>query len=145
MALNRKKVAEKNKADAMIDEIEKETSVNHTIDDLNTTESPPNSEKKQAGNIPDEHKKNRTTAEAGKAQAGKDPAGHKDDAPASEEKKHPGGRPSYESQGITKRKQYTLTLEPGTYQDILNRARDEKMSFAKYVERAVSEYIKSHS
>ena len=122
MALNKKKAAEKSKADAMIEEMEKENSVNTTIEDLQANEeTQPPKEKKEPKEKPKEPVKKITKAA-----------------------KHPGGRPSYQSQGKTKRQQYTLTLQPEMYKDILDRAASEDISFAKYVERAVTEYIKNH-
>jgi len=54
-----------------------------------------------------------------------------------------GGRPKLEKD--QKRQQYTLTLQPSMYQEILAEAAKESMSFAKYVERAVREYIENHN
>lgn len=59
--------------------------------------------------------------------------------------KHPGGRPTNKEKGIQSRKQYTLTLKADLYKQILDNARLEDLSFSKYMERAVLEYIKNHS
>ena len=56
--------------------------------------------------------------------------------------KNRGGRPK-KAEG-QRRKQYTLTLRPETYQEIREKADAEGMSFAQYVERATREYINSH-
>lgn len=59
-------------------------------------------------------------------------------------KRHPGGRPSNKEKGIEGRKQYTLTLKESTYAMILSKAREEEISFAKFMERAALEYIEDH-
>lgn len=59
-------------------------------------------------------------------------------------KKHPGGRPTNESKGKTSRKQYTLTLIPDDYDRIMGLADEDGLSFSKYIERAVNEYISNH-
>lgn len=59
-------------------------------------------------------------------------------------KRHPGGRPTNKEKGIEGRKQYTLTLKESTYTTILSRAREEEISFAKFMERAALEYIENH-
>ena len=56
-------------------------------------------------------------------------------------KKHAGGRPTHESKGKTNRKQYTLTLLPEDYEKIMDAAGAERLSFARFVEKAVHEYI----
>lgn len=61
-----------------------------------------------------------------------------------QEKKKP-GRPTNEEKGIKSRKQYTLTLKIDTYKMILDEARKEEISFAKFMERAALEYIKNHN
>lgn len=58
--------------------------------------------------------------------------------------KNLGGRPTNKEKGIKSRKQYTLTLKEETYKLILDRAREEDLSFAKFMERAALEYIESH-
>ncbi len=58
--------------------------------------------------------------------------------------KHAGGRPTNESKGKTSRKQYTLTLIPNDYSKIMNLADADGLSFSKYIERAVNEYISNH-
>ena len=58
--------------------------------------------------------------------------------------KHPGGRPTNESKGKISRKQYTLTLIPDDYNKIMNLADLDGLSFSKYIERAVNEYIRNH-
>ena len=58
--------------------------------------------------------------------------------------KNPGGRPTNESRGMTTRKQYSLTLPPDDYKKFLNLANAEGLSFSKYIERAVNDYIKRH-
>ena len=60
------------------------------------------------------------------------------------EKKHPGGRPTNESKGKISRKQYTLTLVPDDYSKIMDLADADGLSFSKYIERAVNEYISNH-
>ena len=60
------------------------------------------------------------------------------------EKKNQGGRPTNEEKGIKSRKQYTLTLKENTYKLILEEARKEEISFAKFMERAALEYIDNH-
>lgn len=60
-------------------------------------------------------------------------------------RKNPGGRPTNKEKGIKSRKQYTLTLKEDTYNLILEKAREEDLSFAKYMERAALEYIKNNS
>lgn len=60
------------------------------------------------------------------------------------EKKNLGGRPTNEEKGIKSRKQYTLTLKEDTYKLILEEARKEDLSFAKFMERAALEYINNH-
>ncbi len=64
-----------------------------------------------------------------------------DEASTSEKK---GGRPTNEEKGIKSRKQYTLTLKEDTYKLILESARLEDLSFAKFMERAALEYIEKH-
>jgi hypothetical protein len=67
-------------------------------------------------------------------------------APPDEPKaKHPGGRPTNKEKGIQSRKQYTLTLKADLYTQILENARSEDLSFSKYMERAVLEYMENHS
>ena len=56
-----------------------------------------------------------------------------------------GGRPTNKEKGIKSRKQYTLTLKEETYKMILDKAGEEELSFAKYMERAALEYIKNHN
>lgn len=58
--------------------------------------------------------------------------------------KNLGGRPTNKEKGIQSRKQYTLTLKEDTYQLILRKAREEDLSFAKFMERAALEYIDNH-
>lgn len=55
------------------------------------------------------------------------------------------GRPSFKEKGMKVRKQYTLTLEEELYGLILEKAAAEKISFAKYLERAALEYMKRHN
>ena len=59
-------------------------------------------------------------------------------------KKHPGGRPTNESKGKTSRKQYVLTLIPDDDDKIMGLADEDGLSFSKYIERAVNEYISNH-
>ena len=59
-------------------------------------------------------------------------------------KKNLGGRPKNADRGLACRKQYTLTLEEDTYQTFLNMAREEKLSFAKFMEKAAFEYIENN-
>ena len=58
--------------------------------------------------------------------------------------KNLGGRPTNKEKGIKSRKRYTLTLKEDTYKLILEKAREEDLSFAKFMERAALEYIESH-
>lgn len=58
--------------------------------------------------------------------------------------KNRGGRPTNAEKGLKTRKQYTLTLKEETYQMILDKAKAEDLSFAKYMERAALEYINNH-
>ena len=58
--------------------------------------------------------------------------------------KNLGGRPTNKEKGIKSRKQYTLTLKEDTYKLILEKAGEEDLSFAKFMERAALEYIKEH-
>lgn len=59
-------------------------------------------------------------------------------------KKNLGGRPKNADRGLACRKQYTLTLEEDTYQTFLEKAREEKLSFAKFMEKAAYEYIENN-
>lgn len=61
-----------------------------------------------------------------------------------DENKRKRGRPSNKSKGIENRKQYTLTLKEETYKRIMEKAHDEEISFAKFVERAAIEYLNNH-
>lgn len=61
-----------------------------------------------------------------------------------ESTKHPGGRPTNKSKGKTSRKQYSLTLVPDDYVKFLDLAGKDGISFSKYIERAVNEYIQNH-
>lgn len=58
--------------------------------------------------------------------------------------KNLGGRPTNKEKGIKSRKQYTLTLKEDTYKLILEKAGEEDLSFAKFMERAALEYIENH-
>lgn len=58
--------------------------------------------------------------------------------------KYKGGRPKNKEKGIATRKQYTLTLKEDTYKTILEKANNEGLSFAKFMERAALEYIDNH-
>lgn len=58
--------------------------------------------------------------------------------------KNLGGRPTNKEKGIKSRKQYTLTLKEDTYKLILDKAGEEDISFAKFMERAALEYIENH-
>ena len=66
------------------------------------------------------------------------------------EEKNKGGRPSYETTGETKRKQYTLTLIPEFYDEITayrdthKKRNGKKMSFAEFLETAAIEYMDNH-
>ena len=62
----------------------------------------------------------------------------------SKKPKKTGGRPTNAERGIQSRKQYTLTLKEDTYQLILEKAREEDLSFAKFMERAALEYIQNN-
>lgn len=58
--------------------------------------------------------------------------------------KHPGGRPP--KTASEKRKQYTLTLRPDTYDLFMQVAKgeDPDQSFSKFMEKAAYEYIEKH-
>lgn len=64
--------------------------------------------------------------------------------------KHPGGRPSFEKTGDTKRQQYTLTLTPDLYEMIKEyrnthkKPNGKKMSFAEFLETSAIEYMDNH-
>ena len=58
--------------------------------------------------------------------------------------KNKGGRPTNKERGLKSRKRYSLTLKEEDYQEFLNRAVDEEISFAKFMEKAAKEYIKNH-
>ena len=64
------------------------------------------------------------------------------DVPAA--KRNPSGRPTNESKGKKRRKQYTITLVPDDYDMIMEKAEAEGISFAKYIERAAKTYIRNH-
>jgi len=68
----------------------------------------------------------------------------KNDTNSSNIVKKQGGRPTNEEKGIKSRKQYTITLREDTYKLILDEARAEDISFAKFMERAAIEYINNH-
>lgn len=61
-----------------------------------------------------------------------------------EPKKQKPGRPSFKEKGLKKRKQYTLTLLEDTYDQIMENATIEGVSFAKYMEKAVLYYMENH-
>lgn len=127
MALNVKKVKNKTKADEVLEQLDKENeqtnSAEVTIESLNKAELETEPVKE-------------ITKEAVKEKPKK--TVKKDEIP-----KNKGGRPPLDTS--ERRKQYTLTLEPDTYQMIMKKAKEEKISFAKYVERATLEYIENHS
>ncbi len=54
-----------------------------------------------------------------------------------------GRRPNSEK-NIENRKQYSITFHPSTYEKASQLAMEEDIPFAKYVERAVLEYMKNH-
>lgn len=54
------------------------------------------------------------------------------------------GRPPLKEKGLKARKQYTLTLLEDTYNQIIESAMMEGVSFAKYMEKAVLEYMENH-
>lgn len=64
--------------------------------------------------------------------------------PATAVKKRRGGRPSNKEIGIKSRKQYSLTLKEDDYSLFLAKARENDMSFAKFMEKAAFEYIENH-
>ncbi|SES42035.1 hypothetical protein SAMN04487884_1477 [Butyrivibrio fibrisolvens] len=74
----------------------------------------------------------------------KEPKEEKPPKEKAEKKKNLGGRPKNADRGLACRKQYTLTLEEDTYQTFLNMAREEKLSFAKFMEKAAFEYIENN-
>lgn len=65
-------------------------------------------------------------------------------AKADSKPKNLGGRPTNKEKGIKSRKQYTLTLKEDTYKFIFEKAGEEDLSFAKFMERAALEYIENH-
>lgn len=56
----------------------------------------------------------------------------------------PLGRKPNSTKNIENRKQYSITMRPSTYDEAVRRAIEEDVPFAKYVERAVLEYMKNH-
>ncbi len=81
-----------------------------------------------------------------KTAAGK-PESSTSSSPAKENmkiEKHPGGRPPKAKS--EKRKQYTLTLRPDTYNLFMKIAKEEDpdQSFSKFIEKATYEYIERH-
>lgn len=64
--------------------------------------------------------------------------------PVKEVKKSRGGRPSNKEIGIKSRKQYSLTLKEDDYALFLAKARENNMSFAKFMEKAAFEFIKNN-
>ena len=62
-----------------------------------------------------------------------------------EPEKNKGGRPTNKERGIKSRKQYTLTLREEDYKEFLDKAGEEDLSFAKFMEKAAKEYITNHS
>ena len=74
----------------------------------------------------------------------KEPTEEKTQKEKAVKKKNLGGRPKNADRGLACRKQYTLTLEEDTYQTFLNMAREEKLSFAKFMEKAAFEYIENN-
>ncbi len=58
--------------------------------------------------------------------------------------KNKGGRPTNKERGLKSRKQYTLTLKEDDYRTFLEKASEEDISFAKFMERAAFEYIENH-
>ncbi|WP_029324730.1 hypothetical protein [Butyrivibrio sp. AE3004] len=58
--------------------------------------------------------------------------------------KNKGGRPTNKEKGLKSRKQYTLTLKEDDYSTFLEAARDNDLSFAKFMEKAAFEYIENH-
>lgn len=60
------------------------------------------------------------------------------------DKKNRGGRPTNKEVGIKSRKQYSLTLKEDDYRLFLEKARENDLSFAKFMEKAAFEYIENH-
>ena len=58
--------------------------------------------------------------------------------------KHKGGRPTNKEKGLKSRRQYTLTLKEDDYSAFLEAARENDLSFAKFIEKAAFEYIENH-
>jgi hypothetical protein len=54
------------------------------------------------------------------------------------------GRRTNEEKGIKNRKQYTITLMEDDYSLFLQKAYEEGVSFAKFMEDAAKEYIRNH-
>lgn len=112
MALSKKKVEKKNKADRLIEEQEKNNmqtnSAEHTIEQLNNIAE--TREEVSINKIEEKQEKNL------------------------------GGRPKLDEN--EKRKKYTLTLKKDVYDVFKECARKEGLSFSVFVERAVNEYIK---
>lgn len=95
-----------------------------------------------------EELENQTTKkESAKENSPKPRNNTKEPAKKDEEKAAPnkGGRPTNKEQGLPSRKQYTLTLKEADYKAFLSKAREEELSFAKFMERAAQEYIKNHN
>ena len=67
------------------------------------------------------------------------------DEKATESPKSKCGRPTNKERGLKSRKQYTLTLKEEDYKEFLDRAGEEDLSFAKFMEKAAKEYIENHS
>lgn len=59
-------------------------------------------------------------------------------------RKNRGGRPTNKEIGIQSRKQYSLTLKEEDYNLFLKTARENDLSFAKFMEKAAFEYIKNY-
>ena len=59
--------------------------------------------------------------------------------------KHPGGRPTRSSQGLTKCKQYTINLPPDFYQEAQEEAYKTGLSFSRLCRLAIHEYLSNHS
>lgn len=87
--------------------------------------------------------KSSTKAPETKEPTKKEPKEEKAQSVKLDKKKNLGGRPKNADRGLACRKQYTLTLEEETYQTFLNKAREEKLSFAKFMEKAAFEYIEN--
>lgn len=136
MALNVNR-AKKTRADELLQQkaetpIEPVTSVSDTLGKLenadSTVEAAPAAEEKQ---------------EVPVKQAPKAPRKNAGRKPKTESETRM-GRPLNKDKGLLNRKQCTLTMREDIYAAAVAKAMENDVSFAKYVERAVKEYMAAH-